>query len=57
MSLAWTTEEDTKLHGWAHSTGNVGSRGIVEIKPPDDAAGDGGRSNDGSGQVNVMHAY
>ncbi len=56
MSLAWTTEEDTKLHGWARSTGNVGSCGIVEIKPPDYAAGDGGRSNDGSGQVNVMHA-
>ncbi len=55
MSLIWTTEEDTKLHGWVHSTGNVGSRGVVEIKPPNDTAGDSGRSNDGGSQVSVIH--
>ncbi len=54
MSLAsWTTEESTKHHGWVRSTGNVGSRDIVDIRPFDDAGG-GGESND-SGQVNVMH--
>ncbi len=54
MSLAWTTEEDIKLHGLDHSTVDVGSPDIVQIKPPDDA-GDGEDSNI-HGQVNVVHA-